>query len=238
MRNIVISDIHGCFKTFKYALDTVSFNENADRLILLGDYVDRGKDSKKVLDFIRKLPTHHILLKGNHDEMAVLAAKNYDDPLYTEHWFWQGGRETLMSFGINYDNSILALRDFREKYYSYVQFLDKLPMSYAPEHLNYIFVHAGVDYSKPLTEQTSKELLWIREPFLHAKQGWAKRIIHGHTPTRLTHGSDDIHRTNTRIGIDGGCVFGGQLNVIIFDDDDRDLTFATYLIFPNMEGIA
>lgn len=223
-RTIVISDIHGSFYTFQKLLKDINFNVEKDKLIILGDMCDRGKNSKLVFDFCYKLQKqhkHHIVTLGNHEDMFLWATRTakFDKkmaPKRIAHYFRNGGLTTLQNFykEANEENATYYFRRFSIDYKYLWHWLRALPLRHEDE--NYYYVHAGVDFSKYFYDQTRRDLIWMREPFLSSNFGYNKKIIHGHTP-KLTEPYYDV--TNTRIAIDGGCVYGGRLNALIILKD-------------------
>lgn len=190
MRKFAISDIHGCLKTFQALVEQQLALTPRDHLYLLGDYVDRGPDSKGVLDYIMQLqeagyPVH--CLKGNHEEMLVQATRDASE---MSMWLYNGGQEALASFGTDDPTQIPA---------RYVRFLDKLePYMEVDE---YILVHAGLNFVGDEEEEEKKKkggflwrmhnplkdkhaMLWIRWWYDDIDWNWMKErvIIHGHTP--------------------------------------------------------
>ena len=208
MRTVVIGDIHGCYNELEQLLlDLESnqvYNKNTDRLIFLGDYIDRGKDSKKVVRFIRSLQRDNenvIALKGNHEDMCV----NYYKYGRLD-WKINGANKTIKSYH--------GHKELRRD----LNWMEHLPLYYEDEH--FIYVHAGIDANKPMSEQSNYHLLWVREPFLWSTTKQDKRVVFGHTPSQLAIESDKPYYTLAdNIGIDTGCVFGGKLTALIIDDD-------------------
>ncbi len=209
-RILAISDIHGELELFNELLEKVNYNPSRDQLILLGDYIDRGPDSKGVLNRVMELKDNGaIVLRGNHDEMmvnsvdGVLGAK--------ERWERNKGLATLQG----YDSTLNIMTNPRTKEFTtHVNFIRSLDYYYETD--NYIFVHAGVEPGVSMTSADTHKLVWIREEFYEKYTG-AKTIIFGHTPTHLLWGErklDVFFGENNIIGIDGGAAYGGQLNCL------------------------
>ena len=209
MKTIVIGDTHGCFNELKNLfLDLEAneeYNKNTDKIIFLGDYIDRGKDSRLVIDFIRKLQEENknvIALMGNHEDMLLNYYKGIE-----ETWTWNGYEPTLNSY-----------KGFNEQFKDDVQWMKTLPLYHEDEH--FIYVHAGVDVRKPLEEQSKNTLLWIREDFIYNEKAYDKRVIFGHTPTFfLNKEYKPVLTEANNIDIDTGCVYGGALTALIIEDD-------------------
>lgn len=209
-RMLAISDIHGEFEMFEELLQTAQYDLGNDQLILLGDYVDRGPQSREVLKRVMELKQQGaIVLRGNHDEMMLAAAA--DKAGARERWARNGAIPTLLS----YDSAIQGMEipagvDFWE----HIDFIGKL--DYYHETEEYIFVHAGVQSGTPVQETDPYTLIWIREEFYEAYTG-NKTVVFGHTPAfvlRGTENHDVFFGDNRIIGIDGGAAYGGQLNCL------------------------
>lgn len=209
-RTLVISDIHGELQLFDELLQKAQYDSDRDRLILLGDYVDRGPDSKGVLDRVVELKSRGaIVLRGNHDAMMLAAA--VDEPGARERWGRNGAIPTLQS----YDPSIVNMElPESEAFWEHIEFIKETDDYYETE--DYIFVHGGVQPGLPVEQTDPYVLMWIREEFYKAYSG-EKTIVFGHTPAFLLRGTDnnDIFFGDNRIiGIDGGAAYGGQLNCL------------------------
>ncbi|WP_228745169.1 metallophosphoesterase family protein [Paenibacillus sp. S150] len=231
---MVISDIHGCYKELGALLQKVNYNPAADQLVLIGDYVDRGPDSRAVVQQVMELHQEWgvIVLKGNHDKMACDALMNEDDKLDT-HWLTNGGFHTLMSYcGENSDfrkpdagwNEYMRLKEFiRSEYKDHLNFLSSLPLYYETEA--HLFVHAGIHPAiENWRSQKSYDFIWIREPFYtHPVTSTDKTVVFGHTPTLELHNSPEIWFSphGDKIGIDGACAYGEQLNCLEISAEGR-----------------
>ncbi|PIQ21920.1 MAG: serine/threonine protein phosphatase, partial [Cytophagales bacterium CG18_big_fil_WC_8_21_14_2_50_42_9] len=145
-----ISDIHGCANTFRHLVNEVIQLKPTDELFLLGDYIDRGPDSKGVIDFIQELQKSGIqvrTLSGNHEAMMLDAL---EDPEYFNHWMLNGGKQTLASFGVK------SIREIPQSYWLFLRQLE-----YYIELEDYLLVHAGFNFKAedPFTDTHS--MLWI-----------------------------------------------------------------------------
>ncbi|MBY3166146.1 metallophosphoesterase family protein [Rhizobium laguerreae] len=194
-----IGDIHGCIDPLRRMIDRIEAYAPEGTVVFLGDYIDRGPDSKSVLDRIIAGPSEPwrwICLKGNHEDMMVAA---YADGQSRVVWLGNGGLETEISYG----GRVLP---------QHLQWAADRPLVHVDRHR--IFVHAGVDPKFSLDRQSQDDLLWMR--FLAGQPGeyWGKHLVHGHTPSR----SNPV-TTGNRTNIDSGCVFGGKLSCAVFDDD-------------------
>jgi serine/threonine protein phosphatase 1 len=174
MRTLVIGDIHGCLTALQTLLDFVAPTPE-DRLVALGDYVDRGPDSRGVLDFLIGMHAggRLIALRGNHDEMMTEArAGTKSDRLL---WLACGGRETLQSYGIA-DPETSDMKEIPESHWF---FLERECVDWY-EMETHLFVHANAYPDLPLDDQPRYMLLWekVYAPSLHIS---GKVMICGHT---------------------------------------------------------
>lgn len=215
-RLLVISDMHGQIDAFNALLDKTGYNADEDLLFLLGDYVDRGQDPKAVIKKARELEgMGAIALKGNHEDMMERALISLR-PDALAHWAANGGARTLASYGLTFNALYQDIQkgpvSLPEDIQDDLQWIHHLNLYAQTEH--YFFVHAGVDPEKPPDETDEQTFLWIRAPFLTDYHG-EKTVIFGHTPTMNLQPSSSVYFGNNNIiGIDGGSVFGGQLNCL------------------------
>lgn len=221
-RFFVVGDIHGCLLEFTTLLK--KWDRDKYRLIQLGDLLDRGKKSKSTLILAMHLKKQYdtIFLKGNHEELFL----NFiDDPVNEgEFYLNQGGNATIDSFlgekaSIRYTPEHLA-NLMKEKYPEVIQFIRDMPYFHESEY--FIFVHAGVNLVYSDWKNSSEaDFVWIRQPFHYGINETGKTIVFGHTTTRVLNEdkSNDvwISPCKTKIGIDGGAVFDGQLNGLVID---------------------
>ena len=210
----MITDIHGCVQTFKALLDKVGFSK-MDELYLLGDYVDRGPDSKGVIDHIMTLTQQGYKVRalwGNHEEMLFNDIQGVG---------WSGGmHETLRSFGVSH-----AI-DIDDKYTKWLKQLE-----YYVEVDRFILVHAGLNFDLDDPFDDKSDLLWIRNWYKDIDYDWLgpRIIIHGHTPATLLKMKWQMqNRQEIRaIGIDNGCVFNAPEfgHLACLNLKDMQLTF-------------
>ncbi|WP_419890376.1 metallophosphoesterase family protein [Paenibacillus xylanexedens] len=219
-RTLVISDIHGCYLEFIELLEMVEYRSSKDRLLLLGDYVSRGPESHKVVELVMHLVQEQgaIALQGNHDHRFVRVIEDQASEKELARFFEKGGRETLQSYCPTVlSKDIDHLKEIRDvimqKSSSHIYFLKNLPCLYVDN--NYIYVHAGLNpLFTSLSDQKVHDLLYIKEEFYRHKNPMEKVVVFGHTVTKDIQGSCDIWLGGDKIGIDGGCSFGGQLNCL------------------------
>jgi serine/threonine protein phosphatase 1 len=190
-----IADIHGCCKTFKALIDKLDIGAS-DTLYLLGDSIDRGPDSKGVLDVIMRPPCEVVPLLGNHEDMWLRVYSgdgNYktDDP-YFNTWMANGGGATLKSF---------EGTDTRP----YIEFIKSFPPFLELE--DFLLVHAEFDFSlpDPFGQEGIEAMLWSRGRRYRGK----KPVICGHTPLPLEQILSGL-KTN-RINIDNGCCYTDRI---------------------------
>lgn len=194
MSTYIISDIHGCNKTFRKALKSVALKK-ADNLILLGDLIDRGPDSKGVLDTVILLRDHGfnvICIKGNHEQMLIDAL---DDTYEKVQWIRNGGKQTLNSF---------LTSDISGIPQSYIDLIRSFEDYYLVE--DFILVHAGLDMTLENPFEDKYSLFWLRDWKSVFNKSWlGKRIvIHGHTPSKDVLIKDQFNLDSQVWGIDGG----------------------------------
>ncbi|WP_207430105.1 metallophosphoesterase family protein [Sabulibacter ruber] len=197
MSRYAISDIHGCLKTFRYMVEEVIKLKYRDRLYLLGDYIDRGPDSKGVLDYIMKLKKDSYrvyTLCGNHEDMMMKAR---DNSIYHTSWMFNGGKEALKSFRAE------TIKDVRFTYWDFMEELEPFI-----ELDDYLLVHAGFNFAAPDPAADRHTLMWSRTFEVDKSKLGRRKIVHGHTPIPLERMRAAIKDpTALVINIDGGCVF-------------------------------
>lgn len=192
-RQIVIGDVHGHYNTLMRLLEEINL-EAGDRVDFLGDLIDRGPDSCKVVDLVKSERSFHTI-RGNHEEMAIAAMRRRDpDDRYFQFWLTGGGRTTLESY------EDLDLLDF------HLNWLEKQP-AYRDRGEVWL-VHAGIDPHLPLHHQTVQQFCWIRDTFHSQTQPYFgnKLIVAGHTITFTFPGvqSGQLARGCGWLGIDTG----------------------------------
>jgi len=200
-RILIIGDIHGCLDMLNRLMDRIQWRPDRDRLIFVGDYVDRGTDSKGVVDYVlalRKCSSRVDCLIGNHEAMLL----DYLDGKNQASFLLNGGWPTLVSYGVdkkNADPSPMIPPDHLAFYRSlklYVELED------------FYVVHAGFRPKVPVREQNMKDMLWIRYPFIYSDYDFGKKVIFGHTVFR-----EPLVLEN-KIGLDTGAVFGNKLTCL------------------------
>lgn len=222
-RVYAVGDIHGHNETLRRLLSKILAEAETWKgkmeLVFVGDYVDRGPDSRGVIDLLLGLPrtvTAHFI-RGNH-EQALLDFLG--DPSDYPVWHRFGADETLLSYGVSPPDpsKISELRDARDRFAAALpdrhrQFFASLVPSVTIG--DYHFVHAGVRPGVPLARQTDHDLMWIREEFLLSEEKHGKIIVHGHTPY-----PEPVQRPN-RIGVDTGVYITGRLTALCLERNRR-----------------
>jgi serine/threonine protein phosphatase 1 len=225
-RVYAIGDIHGRADLLTELLAVIRADVDGrhaalNRLVYLGDYVDRGPDSAGVIDLVLDgVPSGFsvVTLMGNHEEMMQ---RFIGGEIALGHtWMINGGDATLASYGIDppgwLDGSAAYRRAGTELAASLPQrhrdFLGRLGLTH--EFGDYFFVHAGVRPGVPLARQLQDDLLWIRDEFLDSEDDFGKRIVHGHSiaPKPMVE--------RNRIGIDTGAYASGTLTALVLEGDE------------------
>ncbi len=183
--------------------------ERPATIVHVGDYVDRGPDSIKVIDrLMRGLAGFEVIcLKGNHDAMLLTCAQTDSRQAWLT-WLGNGGAATLMSLGVS-----LRFGGFEPKDVAGALGNERLAWlrKLAAYHLadGFLFVHAGILPGRPIEEQREEDLLWIRRRFLESDADHGVLVIHGHTPR------DEPEVRHNRIGIDTGAAITGRLTAVV-----------------------
>ncbi len=198
-----VGDIHGCLDQLERLLDKVQPDLEKDILLFIGDYIDRGPDSRRVVEYVlglqQKYPLEHVVcLKGNHEAMFL----NFLQGRERELFLFNGGLGTLRDYwGNNWESAReLILPPEHDRFYQELQTIYETP--------DYIFVHAGLKPGVPSAEQQEKDLLWIRGEFITSMEDFGRLVIFGHTPFKAP-----LVMPN-KIGIDTGAVYGNFLTCL------------------------
>ncbi|MBP0482395.1 metallophosphoesterase family protein [Sagittula salina] len=225
-RIYAIGDIHGQSAMLDTALARIENDGGTEaRIVFLGDYVDRGPDSKGVIDTLTEglaKGRNWTCVKGNHDrlfEWFVLPPKPRNDPHLLIGYDWThpniGGRETMQSYGVDVPERIRSedlAQTLRERVPdAHLEFLASLKICHRETGL--FFAHAGVRPGVALSDQHEDDLVWIREAFLHDETDHGALVVHGHTPVE----TPDL-RVN-RLNLDTGAGYGKPLTVAVFEGE-------------------
>ncbi len=177
-----IGDVHGCIKTLKDLVRQICTIDKNPELIFVGDLIDRGPDSKAVIDYIIELNISGIKsrsIRGNHEEMLINAYIN-NQKITDSNWCANGAKNTVESFNVNADIYKPVKELIPEEYFQYCAALP-----YFIETPDYVIVHAGLNFriSNPMTD--FKTMIWTREEHYNKELVKGKRLIHGHSPIAL-----------------------------------------------------
>lgn len=223
-----IGDIHGRLDLLEALLDKIRRDardrqKTGDRILLvtLGDYVDRGRDSRGVLEYLRTLEIENgdvCCLLGNHEDSLLSFLENPSNGL---NWLKYGGLETIRSYGVHVpDGAPETLDRFRLSHAfgmafpeEHRHFLQQLPVQTVCG--DYLFVHAGIRPGISLARQSRQDRLWIREPFLSCSGNQGKVVVHGHTI------HPEPENRHNRIGIDTGAWRSNVLTAVALQDTHR-----------------
>ena len=199
IRRFVIGDIHGCIKTLNSLLFNTLKITKSDLLFLVGDYIDRGSNSKEVIDLLIKMDNEGFQIFpciGNHDEMMLAAI---DSSYWLNNWFLNGGKSTLKSFGVQHPGDIGK---------NYLDFFRKLKYYFMLN--DFIIVHAGLNFQADAPFEDYYSMVWTRYENYDKTITGGRRIVSGHTPKTLQAIKNSLATTN--IFIDGGCVYANRFS--------------------------
>ncbi len=200
-----IGDLHGCVDRLRELLARLPYEPGRDRLVFLGDYINRGPDTAKVLDLLCALKERDpglIALLGNH-EYLLLEYHRSGDPALLPYLRKMGIDATLKSYGVHTAFSLQSL-DFLPA--AHLKFLRGLHLYWETE--THIFVHAGLEPGRNLAEQDATSLCETRDSFIAGDFDFGRQVIFGHTEFELP------LVTATKIGIDTGAGHGNLLTAL------------------------
>jgi serine/threonine protein phosphatase 1 len=221
-----IGDVHGRLDLLQevhrmIGVDSANFS-GGKTVVYLGDYIDRGMYSREVIDELLDSPLEGfeaVYLMGNH-EQTLLDFLQY--PQAAAAWLAWGGRETLASYGVAVPSSFVradveALRDELQARISpqHLEFYEQLSLTHVAG--DYLFVHAGIRPGKSLQDQSTEDLLWIRQDFTGDGNQHDHIVVHGHSI------SEDVEFRSNRIGIDTGAYYTGVLTCLVLEGEQQRL---------------
>jgi len=216
-----IGDIHGRFDLLeilhkKIMKHSEQFDE-INTIVMLGDYIDRGPQSKEVVDFLMTEPFegfNHVYLRGNHEDLMLKTLSGNPDRIRA--WLENGGDATCKSFGIDPAVVYLDGAEWKHLLKPYLPWLTDLKPYYQTR--KHVFAHAGIDPDMfhDMSLQREEVLLWIRHRFLKDRHDYGFTVVHGHTPTT----DDKPEILNNRICIDTGAVWTRILTAVCVDEND------------------
>ena len=214
MRTWVIPDVHGCLQTLRALVEDMIELQKDDALIFLGDVIDRGPQSKGVIDYIFKLSESGIdttVIRGNHEEYMAKVFRDEQNKSVLrklfglksgsyKEWMKYGGENTLQSFNAYQVSAIPE---------NYIEWIESLP--FYMEWKNFLIVHAGFNFESDDIFGDTQSMMWIREYKIDPKKLGNRKIIHGHVPVTL----DFIHQSITSnsfnfIDLDNGVYLTGK----------------------------
>lgn len=230
VRIYAVGDLHGCADLLSGAFDVIDADLARSRPgrcieVFLGDYIDRGPDTRLTLDLLieRRRLRETVFVRGNHESILT---SFLDEPRFLASWGQLGGLATLASYGLAMSADDLTRReqDIRNAFAAALpsthnEFLIGLVPSFTCG--DFFFTHAGVRPGVSLGNQSEHDLMWIREPFLSSERSFGKMVVHGHTPVR----EPDVR--SSRINIDTGAYATGKLTVLAIEDDRLEFHFST-----------
>jgi len=197
-RSFAIGDIHGCARTLRQLLKVLGLAKT-DTLYLLGDYIDRGPDSRGVIETILRMQEEGFDIRpicGNHEEMLLLAIRSGVFELI--EWLEQGGGATLKSYGVSQPQEIPR---------PHLDFMENLPLFRETDR--FVFVHAGLDFTieDPFSEAGRAAMLWERSGKVVPARIGGRKMVSGHCTQTL----DEIRAglKSSHLRIDNGCVYPG-----------------------------
>jgi serine/threonine protein phosphatase 1 len=199
-KTFVVGDVHGCLGMLKRLFDKIDWNPSSDRLIFIGDYIDRGEDPRGVVDFVLKLKEDSSLVEcliGNHEQMLL----DYLSGVNPHGFIVNGGVSTLRSY-----EGVRRSKDDPLFPSSHLDFFSSLlPMI---ELDQYYIVHAGFRPNIRIEDQDLVDIIWIRDEFIYSDYDFGKVVIFGHTPL------NEPMIMKNKIGIDTGAVYGNRLTCL------------------------
>jgi len=218
-----VGDVHGQIDMLRAALGLIRTDGGAEaQVVFLGDYVDRGPDSRAVVQTLmdgQASGQNWITLKGNHDRYFTrfLNDQSLWDPRTRADLLWTdpilGGDKTLASYGVAAKAGTPVDRVHLDAVQlvpeAHRRFLETLPLTYVTDEI--LFVHAGIMPGVPLADQHEDDLVWIRGAFLDDIRDHGRLIVHGHTALHAPQ-----HYGN-RINLDGGAGYGRPLTSVVFE---------------------
>jgi len=199
-KTFVIGDIHGQLGMLENLMAKIPWRPEKDALVFLGDYIDRGPDSRGVVDYILSLTRNYSRIGcvlGNHEGMLLDYLAGVDKKLYLAN----GGGPTLRAYKRH--KGLLSTLFLREMPNDHMAFYNSLKPYVEIE--NYYLIHAGFTPGVPMALQTKTDMMWIREPFISSTYDFGKKVVFGHTPFL-----DPLVMKN-KIGIDTGAAYGRRL---------------------------
>lgn len=211
MTTYVVGDIHGCLAELRDLLEQLPFG-SGDRLVFLGDYIDRGPNSMGVVSYLLEFPKQAdvkaVFLKGNHEDMFLDylgLSGNHGDAFLSN-----GGLATLASYGISAPG-FAGIEIAKQLPQAHLDFYQNLEIFYVVK--TYLCVHAGIQPLKTLEEQSAAEMYWIRGEFIRNPHKLPFTVLFGHTPQK-----EALFDLPYKIGLDTGLVYGNKLSCLAIEE--------------------
>ncbi len=207
---IAIGDVHGCARSLEALLEKLASYSDR-KFVFIGDYIDRGPDSRSVVELLLEFRKNHdtIFLRGNHEQLLLDSIEENDYQL----WLMNGGDTTLNSYDADYPNPAIPA--------AHMQFYRDTRLYYETD--DYFFVHAGIPADQTVKEAKNREeaayhFLWDRSHLNALETVWEKTVVFGHTPRSQPIVKDHM------LGIDTGCVFKslgyGKLTAALLPEEE------------------
>lgn len=212
-----VGDVHGCCRTLKAMVEDVLRLEADDTLFLLGDYIDRGPDSKGVLDYLLQLKWERACdirpLMGNHEELCLKAAGG--DPQARDIWYGNGGGLSMQQFGVERPEDIPK---------RYLDFMATMPRILTEP--DYVLVHAGLDFAAadPIRDTSPQFMIWARSERVQPKNIAGRTLVCGHTMKPFFAIRESL--STPVIHLDNGCFDKGHMgygSLVALNLDTREL---------------
>ncbi|MBN2017110.1 MAG: serine/threonine protein phosphatase [Candidatus Cloacimonetes bacterium] len=203
-RLIAVGDIHGQFDMLQRLMEKIKPSKE-DFFVFLGDYIDRGRKSKEVIDYLIKFQKKYdaVFLRGNHEDMLLDLLGLDDHAINGDYYYRNGGEFTARSYG-NEDSTINDLKDLIPA--DHIEFMKNAKIFFETEL--FYFAHGGIMPGIPFEEQDRDVLLWIRYQFIFYPTGLKKIVVFGHSPQR------EVLLAEDKIGVDTGAGYYKKLSAI------------------------
>jgi serine/threonine protein phosphatase 1 len=239
MRTYAIADLHGRYDLLEKALELIEADSpEGGKLVVLGDFVDRGFETSRIINRLRAGPKSDkwqwVILQGNHEDIMLQAYRN---PACLNWWLRNGGDATLLSYGFKYgDKLTYPLKVDAD----HIAWLTHLPVFHEDEHR--IFVHAGVPHDKLVTETKRETLQWMlhegdvsghADLYEDKPNVSGKHLVHGHHQSEH-HPLLLPHRTN----LDSFAWYTGKLAIGVFEDDKAEPVKTLEVTGPDYKELA
>lgn len=203
-RLIAVGDIHGQFDMLKELMGRVVPTDK-DFFVFIGDYIDRGKKSREVVDYLINFKKEYksVFLRGNHEDMLLDLLGLDGEAIYGSYYERNGGEFTALSYG-DASSKVADLGHLMPQ--EHLEFIKDTKIFFETDH--YYFAHGGVMPGVPFDEQKREVLIWIRYQFINYPTGLDKVVVFGHSPQRR------VLITEDKIGIDTGAGYLKKLSAI------------------------